>query len=118
MVNKEVFKQLIESGFDIESISFEFDVPMKEMKKIQGEIKKEETKKVKPSKMEALRQRYQKLYLGDNHIEIEQVKELSPEERKLINSTIKKIEEEKNANARYSKRKKEINCLSNDKRNR
>lgn len=40
MVNKEVFKQLIESGFDIESISFEFDVPMKEMKKIQGEIKK------------------------------------------------------------------------------
>lgn len=95
MVNKEVFKQLIESGFDIESISFEFDVPMKEMKKIQGEIKKEETKKVKPSKMEALRQRYQKLYLGDNHIEIEQVKELSPEERKLVNSTIKKIEEEK-----------------------
>ena len=95
MVSKEVIKQLIKSGFDIESISFEFDVSMKEMQKIQQEMKKKEPKKAKPSKMEALRQRYQKLYLGENHTNTEQVRKLSPEERELVNLTIKNIEEEK-----------------------
>ena len=95
MVSKEVIKQLIKSGFDIESISFEFDVSMKEMQKIQQEMKKKEPKKAKPSKMEALRQRYQKLYLGENHTNTEQVRKSSPEERELVNLTIKNIEEEK-----------------------
>lgn len=98
MENKEVIKQLIRNGFDIESISFEFDVPREEVKKLQEEVQtqrdKDITKKGEPSKMEILRQRYNELYWGDNTIQIEQVRELSPEERELVDLTIKKIEEE------------------------
>ena len=106
-------KKLIKAGFDLKLISFELDIPEKELKHIQDEIEIEKrafetntTKRYSATeilekehqeihlKMKNLREKYNKLYKSNNKEENEEkvIKEMPEEELKLIDSIIKDIE--------------------------
>ncbi len=102
-------KELIKDGFDLELISFELDIPIEELKHYKLEletIKKSNSRKPNSdrkiidsnnkyshSKMNQMRERYKKLFLTNNKVEIKQQIELSTQEIDQINSVIAKIEE-------------------------
>ena len=102
-------KELIQSGFDLELISFELDIPLEDIKQIKQKIDKQErTKKSKRysyseivsnrnkeahQKMQQMRERYKNLYFKSNKVDsVDNVKQLSEEEIEIINSCITKIQ--------------------------
>lgn len=104
-------KELIKRGFDLELISFEFDIPMEVVKRCKQELeiinnetstkiysneKSENNRKEQIyQKVEQMRERYNRLFFQTNEREKEQVKtrrDLLPEEIKLINSVMTEVE--------------------------
>ena len=115
-------EKLIKKGFDLEMISFELDIPLKEIEQLYKIIKNQEkqrnseknnygkkvnNKELANKKVEQMRKRYQQLFLENNKKDnvITQV-ELSEEETKQINSCISTIEEKIEKMKTLSKREK------------
>lgn len=104
----EEIKKMIKNGFDIELISFELDIPIEEIRQYKLEIETNNKinsvktysareiidKKNKEAhlKMQRMRERYKKLFLGSNIVEVKLPKEQSKQEIDTINSKITKIE--------------------------
>lgn len=105
----EEIKKLIRNGFDIELISFEFDIPIEDIRSLKLEMETEnktnsartysakeiidsENKKAH-LKMDEMRKKYKKLYFKSDKSEVKMPKELSKLELELIDSGIIKIEE-------------------------
>jgi len=95
-------KELIKSGFDIELISFEFDIPIQELEKFKEELindnKKEyneekNNKKTNYSNMEQIRRNYKKLFCKNNMTEIKKPKELSEKENQIVETAITVIKD-------------------------
>ena len=99
-------KNMIKNGFDINLISFELDIPLQQIKKIEQEvieerensfskiqtkqIKHEKSKKIR-SKMDILRRKYNAMYFKSNSSVIEEKQEQSEAEEKIISQVIKRI---------------------------
>ena len=125
---KEV-KKLIKSGFDLELISFELDIPIEEIKQCKLELETikqpnatktysakeiiDSENKQAHSKMQKMRERYKKLYFTSNKIEVKQPKELPRQKFEQINSVIAEIEEIVKSIKELSKkeRRKEVNTI-------
>ena len=125
----EEIKKLIESGFDLELISFEFDIPIEKIKQYKLELEtNKKSNSVKTysareiidkenkhahSKMQQMRTRYKKIYLKNNNVEAKPTKELSAQEIELINSVITKIEKivEKMKNLSKNEKRNEANVI-------
>lgn len=109
--SKEEIKELIKSGFSLQLISFELDIPTKRLEQYQREIElskrlkynqgniqdrnipiKSNQKNHTDLKMRQMREKYQKLYLQSDSVEEKTMKELSEKEIECINSVIKVIE--------------------------
>ena len=104
----EEIKELIKNGFDLELISFELGIPIERVTQYKLEletinksdyIKTHSTRKIidgknenAHTKIQQMREKYKKLFLKNNNIEVKQPKELSDEEIKYINSVITEIE--------------------------
>ena len=101
MEQKEIEK-LLQSGFDLELISFEFDIPIEKVREYKENINnsKEDTMTTDDIlhqgsyyphlKMEQIRKRYKELAsISDSPKQLE----LSPEQKVFIETTISKIEE-------------------------
>lgn len=102
MFKQSEVEKMIKSGFDLELISFESDIPMQELKQLEEKLKEQHTsnssrtqkrngyntKKHSNSKINQLRKRYNSIYYRENKPQFEEVKDLSPKEVELINSTI------------------------------
>lgn len=111
----EEIKKLIKSGFDLDLISFEFDISIEQVKQLKKELEdfgvREETittttqntgKKVNKKMqfgMEQIRQNYMNLYFGGEQATIKQPEQLSEKDIEEINKVIgvleKKIKEMK-----------------------
>ncbi len=122
-------KKLIQSGFDLELISFELDIPLKEIRQIKQKIdeQKRTTKTRKYSynkmvssrnketrtKIQQMRERYRNLYLKNNQESIVVRKELSEKEIVKINSSITTIRNIINEMKEASKdeRRKKVNGI-------
>ena len=105
----EEVKKLIRNGFDLELISFELDIPIEKIKQYKIELettkKSQSTKKPRTrekmnsrnkqanSKMQKMREKYNKLYFTSNRIETEKQKKLPRQNVELINSIIEYIKE-------------------------
>ena len=100
-LSKEEIKTLIKKGYDLELISFEFEIPIERIKQCKSEIEKN----TPSSKMEQLRERYNTLFFDKD--EINQPQKPKKEETELINLTIAQIE----------KKLKDIEGLSVKERN-
>ena len=101
-------EKLIKKGFDLELISFELDIPLKEIQQLHKIIKSQEklanneknnprketnNKELINKKIEQMRKRYQQLFFENNKKDnIAQIK-VSEEETKQINLCISTIEE-------------------------
>ena len=102
---KDEIKKLIKSGFDLELISFELDIPIEEVEqcKKELEVKKSSTAKIYTAqeiierenrqahqRMEQIKERYRKLYFANNKGEEKgnQIKELTKEEIEKIDLII------------------------------
>ncbi len=129
-------KKLIQSGFDLELISFELDIPLEDIKQIKQKIDKQEsTRKGKRysyseivsnrnkeahQKMQQMRERYKNLYFKSNKVDkVDNVKQLSEEEIEIINSCITKIQnsiEEIRDISKYERRKNVANILEEVKK--
>lgn len=101
MIEDEKIKKLINRGFDIELISFEFEIPLEHVKKCQEEIEQSKlesisikipSKKAKIAKIEDLRNRYNELFTGNNNEKTINIKPLTPEQTKEIEKIISQIE--------------------------
>lgn len=104
---QEEIKKIIKSGFDLELISFELDIPLEEIKELKKELDKEnkavKTRSAKEiidernnaahKKMVQLRERYKRLYFRNNESKTINKKELSSREIKEIELIIDKIEQ-------------------------
>ena len=99
MISGKKVKELIQNGFDLELISFEFDKPIEYVEKcrleLEKEIKREDEKENYKAhlKMQKIRERYEKLYFGNNKIEVKQDQEILKENEEEINSIISEFEE-------------------------
>ncbi len=128
-------KELIQSGFDLELISFELDIPLEDIKQIKQKIDKQEsTKKSKRysyseivsnrnkeahQKMQQMRERYKNLYFKSNKVDNVKQKQLTEEEIEIINSCITKIQnsiEEIRDISKYERRKNVANILEEVKK--
>lgn len=103
----EEIKKLIKYGFDLDLISFEFDIPIEDIKQCKLELeekrkndlnKKRSTKKVvknnqPDSKIKQMRERYKKLFLSSDTTEFVQQVEISKSTVDKINLVITEIEE-------------------------
>lgn len=103
----EEIKKLIKYGFDLDLISFEFDIPIEDIKQCKLELeekrkndlnKKRSTKKVvknnqPDSKIKQMRERYKKLFLSSDTTEFVQPIEIPQETVDKINIVITEIEE-------------------------
>ena len=94
MIEKKEVIALINSGFDLELISFELDIPIEQVMQYKKEI---EPNRVNPKnhktnteyiEMEKMREKYRRLYWGDNRSEIVQTNPLSQEETELIDTIL------------------------------
>ena len=101
-------EKLIKKGFDLELISFELDIPLKEIQQLHKIMKNQEkptnneennhrkktnNKELMNKKIEQMRERYQQLFFENNKKDnIAQIK-VSEEETKQINLCISTIEE-------------------------
>lgn len=104
---QEEIKKIIKSGFDLELISFELDIPLEEIKELKKELDKQnrtvKTRSAKEiidernnaahKKMVQLREKYMQLYLRNNKTVTTGQKELSPKEIREIELIIGKIEQ-------------------------
>lgn len=89
--NTKKIEELIKRGFDLEAISFEFGIPLQQLEQYKRDIEASTSKNFSPiSKMERVRQRYNKLFYGDD--KKEPVAELSEQDIELINAVISQIE--------------------------
>ena len=119
----EEIKKLIRSGFDLELISFELDVPIEQVKQCKIELENGKVKnavrtncserdiiKIKNnqphSKIEQMRERYRQLYFRSNKVEIAKPKELSNEELALINTVLETIRDNIQEMEQLSKKEK------------
>lgn len=125
----EEVKKLIENGFDLELISFELDIPIKEIKQCKLELETmkqpnstktysakeiiDSENKQAHSKMQQMREKYKKLYFTSNKIEVKQPKELPRQKVEQINSVIEEIEEiaESIKELPKKERRKEVNAI-------
>ena len=103
----EEIKKLIKYGFDLDLISFEFDIPIEEIKQCKLELeekrkvdidKKRSTKKVVKNnqpdlKIKQMRERYKKLFLSSDITEFVQSAKISKSTVDKINLVITEIEE-------------------------
>lgn len=106
----EEIKELIQSGFDLELIAFELDIPLEYITQLKKEMEEprvnEKANKKIDSKsygrMRHMRERYRKLFFGENKEKSnskrvknqeEQPKQLSQKEIEVIQTSIKTIEE-------------------------
>lgn len=118
MLEYEKIKNLIKQGFDLELISFEFEILLEYVKKCQEEI--EQSKKIEQSKLEKinssiaarksnfpkiedLRKRYNELVMGNNNTKIIEVKPLTSEQIKQIEQITKQIEQKITRMSKHSK---------------
>lgn len=120
--DKEVIKKLIKHGFDLELISFEYDIPIEEVQKCKLELEiknqpKQENRPIKEavkerspkkqrvnkkqenksqeetvSKMEQMRIKYNSLFFSSKKSESNNIKTLSKEQEELIKSVVEEIE--------------------------
>ncbi len=118
---KEEIKGLIKEGFELELISFELDIPLSEIQEIKEEIinkeNAEKNDKKHYFKMQNLRQRYFRLFYGDDRVSKE-TETLSAKDLKIIDDTMKKIEqkiEEMKGKSKEEKREIARNILSDIK---
>lgn len=95
MIGKKEVIELIKSGFDPESIAFEFGLEIEQVRQCKEEIEQNKVKSQnnKPnltghSEMEKMREKYRRLYWGNNRSEIVQTKPLSQEEIELIDTVL------------------------------
>lgn len=105
----EEIKELIKSGFDLELISAELEIPIDTLKKYKLEMETRKKSNITRtysareiiesknseahSKMEKMRERYKRLFFRTNKAEVVSAKELSKQEVELINMVITKVEE-------------------------
>ena len=103
----EEIKKLIKYGFDLDLISFEFDIPIEDIKQCKLELeekrkndlnKKRSTKKVVKNnqpdlKIKQMRERYKKLFLSSDITEFVQSAKISKSTVDKINLVITEIEE-------------------------
>lgn len=89
MLEKKQIQNLIKNGFDIESISFEFEIPIEYVKICKQEL---ESNKHTNIKIEIIRERYKKLFLEGDEIEIKQQPQVSQQDNELIEKVIMAIE--------------------------
>ena len=104
----EEIKKVIKKGFDLELISFELDIPIEKIKQYKSELEVEEknnsvrtysarkiidceNKKIH-SKMQQVRERYNKLFFRNNNVENVKQKKLQKQDTELIDSVIVEIE--------------------------
>lgn len=104
----EEIKKLIQDGFDIELISFELDIPIKELRQLKKEIESSQKPNARKYsaqeiidkenknahlKMEQMREKYNKIFFENNRDDDKKTEELSQEEIDIINSKLAEIEE-------------------------
>ena len=119
-------KKLIQNGFDLELISFELDIPLKEIKQIKQEIDEQTNtrkynhnekanirNKKEQTKMQQMRERYKKLYVKRTQESSVVPKELSEKEIEEIDLSIIKIRNiiKEMKNASKSERRKKANDI-------
>lgn len=113
MLRQENIKKLIQKGFDLELISFELNIPIEQLRQHRLELQKERStpkenfgqnskEKQNPYvKIKQMREKYRKLYFGENTLgdEIVQQEEISEQDieaiRKIIATIENKIQEMK-----------------------
>lgn len=121
MLRESEIKKLIEKGFDIELISFEFDIPFEYVKKCQLELKnnkqdikgyritdKEDSKKSAHSRMEKMREKYRKL-TSPSDIDKKQEKVQSEQETKFIEIITMKLQNKIEEFREFTKEQKRRN---------
>lgn len=121
MLRESEIKKLIEKGFDIELISFEFDIPFEYVKKCQLELKnnkqdikeyritdKEDSKKNAHSRMEKMREKYRKLTSQSNG-DKKQEKVQSEQEAEFIETIAIKLENKIEEFRKFTKEEKRRN---------
>lgn len=101
----EEIKKLIKSGFDLELISFELDIPVQQLKQYQQEISRpkktksareiiEERNNQVDKKIKEIRERYQRIFSkGNKSSKPIQQKELTKQEKQILETSIQRIEE-------------------------
>lgn len=108
----EEIKKLIKSGFDLELISFELDIPIEVIEKCKIQLdnqsinKRNNNNKNASSKMEQMREKYNSLFFQNNKEEVKLPKGLTQQEVKIINSVISTIEETINEMKESSKKER------------
>lgn len=117
MVDKNQIKKLIENGFDIELVAFEFNIPIEKIIECKKEIEQQRINEIiskrnseAHNKMRKARKKYQKLFVDKKNIEIKEDEEscsLSEQEKKQIEHVIKEVKE---------KGEKIKGCSKNEKR--
>lgn len=109
---KTQLKELIKNGnFDLELISFELDIPMKELKKLVNQVEKEqkieeEQIQANHERMQRMREKYNSIY--SQHLNNQQIQKLDSVQIKKIEGTIQRIKEitEKIANQNQNEKVK------------
>ena len=121
----EEIKKLIRSGFDLDLISFEFDIPIQQLRQLKKELENLEAREKKgtiiahnvpdkgkkkskktQSEMEQMRQKYRKFYFRSNEDIIKQPKQLSQRDIEVINKVIAVVEEKVEAIKGLSKKER------------
>ena len=97
MIEQNEIKKLIKDGFDLELLSFEFDIPLEQIKRWKNDLDKPNSRnKIEQvSKMQQMRDKYQAILKTNNGNKstIVEEKELTEKERELVENAIKEIEE-------------------------
>ena len=127
---KEEIKKLIKHGFDLELISFELDIPIEKIKQCELELKEPQifksekspsndnqtrkvVKKSNHTKIQKMREKYNKLYFTSNEIQTKQLKKISMGKIEKIDLIIAEIEETTRNIKEIPKsgRRKEVNSI-------
>lgn len=109
MLKQEEIKKLIESGFDLELISFELDIPLEQVKQCKLDMETSNNTKTKTSytakdiidernkhahsKISKMRGKYKKIYFRSDKLEIVIPEALSQQEMESIRKVIATIQE-------------------------
>ena len=106
----EEIKKLIESGFDLELISFELDVPIEQVRQCKLDMENSKNNSTTRtiysardiidkknnqahSKISQMREKYRQLYFRSNKVEVIRPKPLSQQEMELIRTVIATVQE-------------------------
>lgn len=106
----EEIKKLIQSGFDIELISFELDVPIEQVRQCKIDIENSKNNSTTRaiysardiidkrnnhahSKISQMREKYRQLYFRSNKVEVIRPKPLSQQDMELIRTVIATVQE-------------------------